>query len=130
MPDQPLWTPSPERVAATQVTAFVKAANARHRLTLSGYRELHAWSTAHPKLFWDLVWDFCDVIGDKGTRRLTDADRMPGAQFFPDARLNFAENLLRRADSGTAIVFRGEDKAASRLTFAELTALVSRLQQA
>ena len=55
---------------------------------------------------------------------------MPGAKFFPDARLNFAENLLRRADDGAAIVFRGEDKARSQLTWAQLQALVSRLQQA
>jgi acetoacetyl-CoA synthetase len=130
MADQPLWTPSPERIAASQVVAFATAANERHGLKLSGYRELHAWSIAHPDLFWDLIWDFCGVIGAKGGRRLADSDKMPGAQFFPDARLNFAENLLRRADSGTAIVFRGEDKSTNRITWAELTALVSRLQQA
>jgi acetoacetyl-CoA synthetase len=55
---------------------------------------------------------------------------MPGARYLPDATLNFAENLLRRADDAEAIVFRGEDKAKSRMTFAELNALVSRLQQA
>ena len=80
--------------------------------------------------FWDLVWDFGGVIGDKGARVLVDPDKMPGAKFFPDARLNFAENLLRRADDGAAIVFRGEDKAASQLTWAQLQTLVSRLQQA
>ena len=80
--------------------------------------------------FWNLIWDYCGVIGEKGERRLIDGDRMPGARFFPDARLNFAENLLRRRDGATAIIFRGEDKAERKLTFAELDALVSRLQQA
>jgi acetoacetyl-CoA synthetase len=130
MTETPLWTPSPERVAASQVVAFMRQVNAAHGLALGGYRELHAWSTAHPDLFWDQVWDFCGVVGDKGARRLVNGDRMPGAQFFPDAGLNFAENLLRRSDDSTAIVFRGEDKVQSSLSWAELNALVSRLQQA
>ena len=126
---QPLWTPSPERVAACEMTRFRKELNGRHGLSLGNYRDLHAWSVAHPAEFWDAVWDFCGVIGEKGERRLVDGGRMPGAKFFPDARLNFAENLMRRHDGATAIVFRGEDKAARKLTFAELDALVSRLQQ-
>ena len=55
-----------------------------------------------PDLFWDLVWDFCGVIGDKGARLLADGDQMPGAKFFPDAQLNFAENLLRQPGDGDA----------------------------
>ena len=86
--------------------------------------------STHPDLFWSLVWDFCGVIGDKGERLVADHGKMPGARFFPDATLNFAENLLRRSDGGEAIVFRGEDKVVTRLTWAELNALVSRLQQA
>ena len=128
--EAPLWTPAPERAAATQVMAFLAEVNRRHGLSLASYRDLHAWSVAHPDLFWDQVWDFCGVVGDKGDRRLIDADRMPGAQFFPDARLNFAENLLRRTDGGEAMVFRGEDKVERRMSWAELAALVSRLQQA
>jgi len=110
--------------------AFRDAANARHGLSLKTYRELHAWSVKHRPEFWDLIWDFTKVIGDKGARVLVDGDKMPGARFFPDARLNFAENLLRRKDGGVAIVFRGEDKVAHRMSWAELDALVSRLQQA
>jgi len=126
----PLWTPDPRRVAASQMVAFRDAANARHALSLNTYRELHAWSVTHRPEFWDLVWDFTKVIGEKGARLLIDGDRMPGARFFPDARLNFAENLLRRRDGKAAIVFRGEDKVLRRVTWAELASLVSRLQQA
>jgi acetoacetyl-CoA synthetase len=128
--ERPLWTPSPDRVAATQLTAFMLEANQRHGLNHKTYDELHAWTVAHPDLFWDLVWDFCAVKGDKGARRLVDGEKMPGAVFFPDARLNFAENLLPRSDDGEAMVFRGEDKAGSRISWAELNRLVSRLQQA
>ena len=126
----PLWTPDPRRVAASQMIAFRDAANARFGLSLKTYRELHAWSVAYRAEFWDLVWDFAQVVGDKGVRLLIDGDRMPGARFFPDARLNFAENLLRRHDEEVAIVFRGEDKLSRHMSWAELTALVSRMQQA
>ncbi|MEJ2434718.1 MAG: acetoacetate--CoA ligase [Pseudolabrys sp.] len=128
--DKPLWRPSAERIAKTQVMAIIAEANSRHGLALKDYRDLHAWSCAQSGEFWDLVWDFCGVVGDKGARRLIDSDKMPGAQFFPDAKLNFAENLLAKPGSGDALVFRGEDKAAYRLTWDELRALVSRLQQA
>ena len=131
MSDKPLWTPSAERVAGTQVVAFMREVNRRHGTSLESYAALHQWSVAHPAEFWSLVWDFCGVVGDKGGALLTDADRMPGAGFFPEARLNFAENLLKHAGrSGDAMVFRGEDKRQIRMTWSELAALVSRLQQA
>ncbi len=130
MSDNPLWIPSAERAAASQVRAFIAEVERRHGVRLADYPELHAWTVAHPDLFWGLIWDYCGVIGDKGERLIADRGKMPGARFLPDATLNFAENLLRRSDDGEAIVFRGEDKAQSRMTFAELNALVSRMQQA
>ncbi len=135
MSETPLWIPGPDRVAASQVMAFMAEANRRHGSSLGAamknYRELHAWSVTHPDAFWDLVWDFCGVVGDKGAR-LMDGGAMPGAKFFPDARLNFAENLLAHPGKGAsdALVFRGEDKVKKRLSWDELDALVSRLQQA
>jgi acetoacetyl-CoA synthetase len=133
MSDMPLWNPGPERIASSQVTAFMAEANRRHGSSLGSslkdYRELHAWSVAHPDAFWDLVWDFCGIVGEKG-QRLVEGAGMPGTTFFPDARLNFAENLLAHPGKGDAIVFRGEDKVKKRLTWDELNALVSRLQQA
>ncbi|MEO5321838.1 acetoacetate--CoA ligase [Mesorhizobium sp. CC13] len=127
--EMPLWTPSAERIAAAPLTAFAAKAEKRAGRSLSSYAELHAWSIAEREAFWDLVWDFCDVIGQKGGRVLADGDRMPGARFFPDARLNFAENLLRGSGSGEAIVFRGEDKVFRRMSWDELHSLVSKLQQ-
>jgi acetoacetyl-CoA synthetase len=127
---EPLWRPDAQRVASSQVMAFIAEANRRHGTDLKNYRELHAWSVVQGADFWNLVWDFCGIIGDEGERRLLNADKMPGAQFFPDASLNFAENLLRAAGSGDALIFRGEDKISYRLSWAELIALVSRLQQA
>ena len=122
----PLWIPDhPEQ---SQMAALMRQLGQRVGKSFSDYRAFHRFSIEDRETFWSAIWDAFGVIGDKGARVLVD-DRMPGAQFFPNARLNFAENLLRRHGEGEAIVFRGEDKLEARLTFDELHALVSRLQQ-
>ena len=127
----PLWTPSPERVAAANLTAFKDRIAAEHGVDLPDYAALHDWSIANMEAFWTTIWDEYGVIAEtRGKRVLVDGDKMPGARFFPDARLNYAENLLRRRDSGTAIVFWGEDRVRRRLSYAELYDAVSRLAQA
>ena len=130
MPDQPLWVPDRQSLAALPISAFMREAERRAGRSFDDYDSLHAWSVTEPAAFWDLVWDFCGVIGEKGTRRMLEAATMRETRFFPDARLNFAENLLRSMGADTAIVFRGEDKADRRLSFDDLSALVSKLQQA
>jgi acetoacetyl-CoA synthetase len=111
------------------MTAFMKKASSQAGRELRNYRDLHQWSVDEREKFWDLIWDHCAVVGDKGARVVENGDRMPGASFFPDARLNFAENLLRKSGQDDAIVFRGEDKVERRLSWDALRALVSRLQQ-
>ncbi|MBX3598660.1 MAG: acetoacetate--CoA ligase [Rhizobiaceae bacterium] len=126
---KPLWTPSAQRIANEPITEFMAQASYRAGREFAGYDELHSWSIEEPELFWDLLWDWTDVIGEKGSVRISDGDKMPGAQFFPEARLNFAENLLRGKGAGDAFVFRGEDKVARRMSWDELRHEVSRLQQ-
>ncbi|HEV2000655.1 MAG TPA: acetoacetate--CoA ligase [Xanthobacteraceae bacterium] len=128
--ERPLWAPSPERAQATQLVAFRDGVNRRYGMRLGPYPDLHTWSVAHRAEFWDAVWDFTGIVGDKGGRRLVDGEAMPGAKFFPDASLNFAENLMRRHDAAPAFIFRAEDKAERTMSFAALDQLVSRLQQA
>ena len=131
MTETPLWTPSPERVAASNLTAFTKLVNERHGTKLGDYTSLYQWSCDHIEDFWIAVWDFGGVIAEtRGKVALADADKMPGARFFPDAKLNFAENLLRRRDDSDAIVFWGEDKVRRHLTTRELYDEVSRFSQA
>jgi acetoacetyl-CoA synthetase len=119
---KPLWTPSPERAQATELARFMKLAGK------SSYEDLHRWSIESSPEFWNLVWDFCEVRGEKGGRTVVDATRMPGARWFPDARLNYAENLLR--EQGGGIVFWGEDRIKRRLTHQNFYHLVSRIAQA
>jgi acetoacetyl-CoA synthetase len=127
--ETPLWIPSEETIRSAPLTAFMRAAAEKNGLELNDYDALHQWSVKDREGFWKLVWDFCGVIGESGERIMVDGAKMPGASFFPDARLNFAENLLRRTGRDEAIVFRGEDKVERRLSWDELHALVSRLQQ-
>lgn len=127
--DAPLWTPTQDRIDAAPLTAFMKAAAAKAGTSFASYAELHSWSVEDREGFWSLVWDFCGIVGDKGETVLVDGDKMPGASFFPQATLNFAENLLKKTGSGDAIVFHGEDKVERRLSWNELHALTSRLQQ-
>jgi acetoacetyl-CoA synthetase len=121
---KPLWTPSPQRAAGSELARFMKLAGK------SDYEALHRWSVEKPEDFWELVWRFGEVRGEPGVRRLLDAERMPGAKWFPDATLNFAENLLRERSNRDAIVFRGEDRIRRKLSQKNLYDLVSRLSQA
>jgi len=125
----PLWTPSKERIASAPITAFMAEASKRAKRALETFDDLHDWSVADRETFWDLLWDWAGVIGEKGGAVIADGDKMPGARFFPDAQLNFAENLLRGKGSGDALVFHGEDKVQRRLSWDELRDEVSRLQQ-
>jgi acetoacetyl-CoA synthetase len=129
--EKPLWQPSPARIANANLTAFAKAVREHWGVPGSDYDDLHQWSVAQPEPFWRSVWSFCGVIGDPGDGpALVDGNRMPGARWFPEARLNFAENLLRRRDRSPAIVFWSEDRLKSSVSYAELYSEVSRLAQA
>ena len=125
-----MWTPSPERIAQANITAFMSVVRDTCGADVRDYASLWQWSIDEPEAFWRAVWSYCGVIGTPGDRVLAHAGRMPGAKWFPDARLNFAENLLRRRDGTVALVFRGEDRVNTRVTYAELYDQVSRLAQA
>ncbi|PTM97747.1 acetoacetate--CoA ligase [Mycoplana dimorpha] len=122
--ERPLWEPSRDVLEKSPMALFMKACG------FHGYEDFHAWSVEDRASFWSAVWDDCRVVGDRGGRALVDGDRMLEARFFPDATLNFAENLLQRTGSDDALIFRGEDKLSYRWSWDDLHAQVSRLQQA
>src|SRR5437773_1057461 len=126
----PIWQPSAERIAQANLTAFAARVAAKHAVTLPDYTALYRWSVERPEAFWRELWDYGELVGDAGARTLVDAGKMPGARWFPDARLNYAENLLaRRSGRGAddALVFWGEDKVKRRVSNAELIDAVSRV---
>ena len=126
----PLWQPDPDRIRSSHLTRFTNALERRGGRTFSGYADLHRWSIEHPAEFWSALWDYTDVIGDKGRRVVADLDQLPGARFFPDGRINFAENLLRRNDEATAIIAVTEQGDERRLSFQELRRAAGRAAHA
>ncbi|RUO38662.1 acetoacetate--CoA ligase [Aliidiomarina shirensis] len=121
-----LWQPTPEQRERTQMMAFLRTVEDKFELDFStdnsadAYAALHAWSVAEKEKFWSLLWDEFSVIGHKGERVLIDGDKMPGAEWFPDAEINFAENLLRFRDNRPALVFTNEHGERTEITYAEL----------
>jgi len=133
--EQPLWTPSVEAVKEGNLARFMEhvclGAQSVENTDFTDHDALYSYSIERPDSFWNAVWDFCGVVGYRGNGPwLLDGDKMPGARFFPDATLNFAENLLTGVGSGPAIIFKGEDRVKRELSFDELRAQVSGLQQA
>jgi acetoacetyl-CoA synthetase len=126
-----LWQPSERQIEEAQLTQFARQVVRKRRLELNSYPDFYRWSVESPEEFWSDVWDLCGVIASrKGSTVLVDGDKMPGARWFPDARLNFAENLLRRGDRGDAFVLWDEGGFRRRVSYSDLTSDVSRAAQA
>ncbi len=127
----PLWQPAADRIASANITAFMRTVEDRWDCVIPDYAALHRFSLDEMEKFYLSLWDFCGVIAEtRGERVLVEGDRMPGARFFPDARLNYAENLLRRRDDGPALLFRAEDRVRREMSWRDLYAQVSRVAAA
>ncbi|MCJ8506462.1 acetoacetate--CoA ligase [Rhizobium lemnae] len=128
--EMPLWTPTEDFKNAQPLSRFMTWLSEREGTTFPDVDALHVWSVENRGKFWSAIWDFCGVEGEKGEHALINDGRMLEARFFPDARLNFAQNLLRQSGETDALIFRGEDKVSYRWSWDELKGRVSRLQQA
>jgi acetoacetyl-CoA synthetase len=126
-----LWQPSAAFVDNSNMVRFMNEVNRRHDLSLSSYQELWQWSVDHIADFWGLFWEFAGIIASRPYDQVVDdPGKMPGAQWFPGAELNFAENLLRHRDDRTALVFQGEGQPLESYTYRQLYDEVSRMAQA
>jgi acetoacetyl-CoA synthetase len=126
----PIWTPSAERIASSRLTAFSEYIRTSRAVRAPDYQQLHDWSVIHSPSFWTEVWNFAGLVGDRGLRASVDVERMPGGRFFPDATLNFTENLLRRRGAGPAIVGSTEAGREVTLSHDELRDAVGRAANA
>ncbi len=123
-----LWQPSQARIESTNLFRFMQNVNKSFGTDFCEYPLLYRWSIDHIPDFWSLLWEFAGVIASApGEEVVDDLSRMPGAKWFPGARLNFAENLLRHRDGRTALIFKGEGRAPVRMTYAELYDEVARV---
>jgi acetoacetyl-CoA synthetase len=122
-----LWSPTAEQIREANLTDFHRYVVQRWKTDLLGYRALHEWSIRRPDQFWTSVWDYCRVIGDWDHQTVVESfDRLPGARWFPGARLNFAENLLHCRDERPAILFANEQGQRQAITFDDLARQVAR----
>lgn len=121
-----LWTPSAERIAASHLARFA----AQSGFAASDYAGLHAWSVRDAEAFYNKLWTFVGIIGEKGSRVMQPAAALPDVRFFPDAHLSYAENVLRDPDQRLALIAHREDGTRRQLTRRELADLVSRMAQA
>ncbi|MCZ6905201.1 MAG: acetoacetate--CoA ligase, partial [Acidobacteria bacterium] len=123
-----MWEPSPGRVQQANLTAFTRAAEKEWGRSFPNFASLYRWSVERPEEFWASLWNFCGVVaGRKWDQVVVNADRMPGAKWFVGARLNFAENLLRRRDQQPALIFRSERGERREISCAELYDQTARL---
>ena len=123
-----LWKPSEERIKKTNMYRFMQTINERFNKDFDDYNSLYAWSVENIPEFWATMWEFADIRASRAYDEvIDDVTKMPGAKWFSGAQLNFAENLLRFRDDQIALVFKGEDQDATRMTYAELYDAVARL---
>ena len=130
--NKPIWEPGTERIERANINRFMRfVRESTGNEDIRRYAPLYDFSVRHPEKFWPLVWEFCGIRASGDFEPvLADGDKMPGAKFFPNVKLNFAQNLLRHRDDRTAIVFRNEWGHKRELTYAELHAEVGRLAHA
>jgi len=123
-----LWDPRKERKQEANMTRFINFVTKKYNLQITSYPQLYEWSVTNIPDFWAAMWDFGEIIASRRYDRVVDdLNTFPGTKWFPGARMNFAENLLRYKDNQHAFIFRGETKKSAKMTFTELSNQVARL---
>ena len=125
-PNPVLWEPDPDQAARSMLASFMASAPGAP----TNYDDLHRWSVADVEGFWSKAWDDLGVIAEGSTDRVTVGTGMPGTRFFPDARLNYAENLLTGPPEQLAVISTGEGQVSRHVTRAQLRSEVAAIQAA
>ncbi len=116
-----IWQPSNESKKSSNLSRFIKLVNRRYSQSIkTEYQDIWSWSVNNIERFWSSIWDFTEIKGIKGNKISENLGLMPGAKFFPEAKLNYAENLLRTPDDTIAIEEFREDGFSNKLTRKEL----------
>ncbi len=123
-----IWSPSDERVNSSNMYKFMKNINEKYNKNLDSFGSLHSWSIENNSEFWSSIWDFFNIKGSKGIEPYIDPiNQMPGSKFFPNGKVNYAENMLLGDISGAAIVFKSENKIRKEVSWKELKSQVAAL---
>jgi len=128
---KPLWVPSKERIASSNMMKFMEFVNKGFNKNFSDYSGLYQWSVDNIADFWAAVWDFVEVKHSKKYDTVVDDPyKMPKTKWFSGAKLNFAENLLRYRDNQTAFIFIGETDERREISYLELYKYVAKIANA
>ncbi len=128
---RPLWEPSQDRIDRANLSRFIRFIQQNVDADVNDWSSLYDFSIRQPVKFWPALWEFCGIRSQGNWDAvLVDADKMPGARWFPGVRLNFAQNLLRYKDDRIALMVRGETAAAREISYAELHDEVARVAAA
>jgi len=120
-----------ERIREANLTKFLALVNEKYQLKIKSYPELHGWSVDKVSDFWSTVWDYTGIVSSRRFEKVVDdLGKFPGAKWFPGARLNFAENLLRHRDDSVALVSRTEEGRSSQTTYSDLYRRMGNLSNA
>jgi acetoacetyl-CoA synthetase len=123
-----LWTPGPERVERATLTRFTRWLAQERGVACADYEALWRWSVDELEAFWAAIWDFCEVRASAPYERVLGRREMPGAEWFPGARLNYAEHVFRERDeAAVAIRHASEQRPLAAMTWGELRALTARI---
>jgi acetoacetyl-CoA synthetase len=126
---KPLWEASPQRTQQANLTHFIAALARATGRSLATFEDLHRFSISEPVEFWAACWDEFRLLGDKGQKPwFVAGQKLQDGHFFPDARINYAENLLRTRSENPALIFWGEDTIKSQVSWDELRLSVGRFQ--
>jgi acetoacetyl-CoA synthetase len=126
-----LWQPSQQRISQANITRFSELVSKRYGVKIESYWQFYDWSIRRIPDFWAAMWDFAGIRASSEYETVVDnLQKFPGANWFPGARLNFAENLLRHRDDSDAFVFRGETQRSAKITHAQLFDQVTNLAAA
>jgi len=127
---KPLWQPTEEKIQKTVVFDFIKKVEVDWNITLSNTDALWEFSIQEMEKFWKSLVSYADLKGQTWEGPIiVNANKLPGAKWFPNAKFNIAENMLRKQDNKDAIVFWGEDKVKVRMSFKALYDQVSIMVQ-
>lgn len=131
MTNDPIWQPTQAHINKSKLYQFMQTVNRCYHLNCATYWDLYHWSIKQPGNFWQMVWDFCQVKASQPAQsQLIGASDMLKAKWFPGAKLNYAENLLKRNDNKLALIFRNEQNRRQTLTYAQLNHKVAKLANA
>ncbi|WP_231871768.1 acetoacetate--CoA ligase [Oleiphilus sp. HI0079] len=128
--EKPLWSPSNKDLNDSVMARFSAWLEAKQDTHFDGYAALHHFSVTQPEIFWDSLWDYFGLIGERGSQKVQDLKRLPGAVWFPDSKINFAENLLRYAKdtpNQIACTESNEHGIIQSITYSELANKVATL---